>query len=755
MNSPLPTEAPESRIDLWGALWRRSWLIVLFGLIGAGLGYLQYLKQPPTYSSTARVLLVREGPPDLPVHGVTGREVVEGLANQTLLIRSPKIVEMAVKTGKLTSLPSLSPDEQTCIDLVAGGLSVSSVHEQSTMLDLTYTGRDPKDCGIIVNAVANAFQTYLGDSRQTLSKETVELIRQARDTLMKQLEEKEGNYRRFRETSTLLASGNKEAINIHAARLAQVESTRSQLLVERSQTKAELQAIEEALQTGGSREALLLMLDKPAANDAPATTPLTGPVTGRGGLRTELVPLLLQEQMLLESHGPDHPRVRSVRKQIDFTRSLFQEPEAAAEASPASVKDDPAKDFLAVYLESLRQELQTSARKEAELDSMFSAEQEAARNLSGEEIQDETHRADIARTQALFDAVVKRLQEVTLIQDSGGYSLEIVSKAPYGWRTGPDFMRTMLIGTCGGLFAGFLLAYLLELGDKSFRSSQDITQELGLRVIGHVPNIAPAEDPGGIDGRLCTVLKPRSATAEAFRGIRNALFFCTHGERHKVIQVTSPDPSDGKSTLACNLAVVIAQSGKKVLLVDADFRRPRVHELFNASDAEGLSSVITGRAELGDAVQESDVSNLSLLVCGPKPDNPSELLTLPRFETLLDALREKFDYVIIDSPPMLAVSDPSAVAARADGVILAVRIRKNGRRSAQQAAQMLQHIGANIVGVVVNGVSATNGGYYYSSYNQGPYHDEMPFYGTLAYDYYDEDEHPAGRMARPAPRGAS
>jgi capsular exopolysaccharide synthesis family protein len=315
-------------------------------------------------------------------------------------------------------------------------------------------------------------------------------------------------------------------------------------------------------------------------------------------------------------------------------------------------------------------------------------------------------------------------------------------------------MRTMLIGTCGGLFAGFLLAYLLELGDKSFRSSQDITQELGLRVIGHVPNIVPVEDPGGVDGRLCTVLKPRSATAEAFRGIRNALYFCTRGERHKVIQVTSPDPADGKSTLACNLAVVIAQSGKKVLLVDADFRRPRVHEVFNASDAEGLSSVITGRAELGDAVQESDVANLSLLVCGPKPDNPSELLTLPRFETLLDALREKFDYVVIDSPPMLAVSDPSAVAARVDGVILAVRIRKNGRRSAQQAAQMLQQIGANIVGIVVNGVSATSGGYYYSSYNQGPYHDEMPFYGTLAYDYYEEEDHPAGRMARPSPRGA-
>ena len=541
--------------------------------------------------------------------------------------------------------------------------------------------------------VANAFQTYLGDSRQNLSKETVDLIRQARDTLMKQLEEKESNYRRFRETSTLLAAGSKEAINIHAARLSQVEATRSQLLVQRSQTKAELQAIEEALQGGGSREALLLMLDKPAADNATATTSLTSPTTGRAGIRTELVPLLLEEQMLLESHGPDHPRVRSVRKQIEFTRSLFQEPAAAVDASKAPVKEDPAKDFLAVYIESLRQELQTSARKEAELDTMFSAEQEAARNLSGEEIQDETHRADIARTQALFDAVVKRLQEVSLLQDSGGYSLDIVSAAPYGWRTGPDFMRTMLIGTCGGLFAGFLLAYLLELADKSFRSSQDIAQELGLRVIGHVPSIAPSEDSGGIDGRLCTVLKPRSATAEAFRGIRNALFFCTRGERHKVVQVTSPDPSDGKSTLACNLAVVIAQSGKKVLLVDADFRRPRVHEQFNVSDAEGLSSVITGRAELSDAVQESDVANLSLLVCGPKPENPSELLTLPRFETLLDTLREKFDYVIIDSPPMLAVSDPSAVAARADGVILAVRIRKNGRRSAQQAAQMLQHIG--------------------------------------------------------------
>jgi polysaccharide biosynthesis transport protein len=144
--------------------------------------------------------------------------------------------------------------------------------------------------------------------------------------------------------------------------------------------------------------------------------------------------------------------------------------------------------------------------------------------------------------------------------------------------------------------------------------------------------------------------------------VRTALYFNTRGGGHKVVQVTSPNPGDGKTTLASNLAVAIANSGKRTLLVDADFRRPRVHKMFGISDSTGLSEVMNGTVELADAIQEPEIENLSILVCGKRPANPAELLTSSQFQQLIEVVREKYEFVIVDTPPILAVTDPLAVA---------------------------------------------------------------------------------------------
>jgi capsular exopolysaccharide synthesis family protein len=191
--------------------------------------------------------------------------------------------------------------------------------------------------------------------------------------------------------------------------------------------------------------------------------------------------------------------------------------------------------------------------------------------------------------------------------------------------------------------------------------------------------------------------------AEAFRGVRTALYFSTQGRGHQVIQFTSAEKGDGKSTLLANLAVSIAQSGKRTVLIDADFRRPRMHKLFPTVSREtGLASVMTGEAIPEQAAQPTVVPNLWLMPCGPRPGNPAELLTAPRFQEVLEELRSHFDFVLIDTPPVLLVSDPCAVAPRADGVILVVRLGKNNRPAAEQAGAMLASLGANVLGVMVN-----------------------------------------------------
>ena len=193
--------------------------------------------------------------------------------------------------------------------------------------------------------------------------------------------------------------------------------------------------------------------------------------------------------------------------------------------------------------------------------------------------------------------------------------------------------------------------------------------------------------------------------------MRTALYFSTQGERPQGHQVTSPNMGDGKSTLAANLAVSIAQSGKRVILVDADLRRPRMHKLFGVRPAAAWRSVIAGRRRAGRRRSATTgIPGLSVLPCGPLPPNPAELLTSPRFKELLEELRDQYDFVLVDTPPLLAVTDPCVVAPRVDGVVLTIRISKNGRPAPSAPARSSATLGVNVLGVVVNGVTPARPG---------------------------------------------
>ena len=293
----------------------------------------------------------------------------------------------------------------------------------------------------------------------------------------------------------------------------------------------------------------------------------------------------------------------------------------------------------------------------------------------------------------------------------------------------------MIISGILGTILGLGLAYLVDSCDRRFRNPDEIRSDFGLPVFGHIPVISEAIDKkrrgkkarvdiGTISPSLSVHHQPKGRVAEAYRGVRTAVFFSTRISGHKVFQVTSPSPGDGKTTLASNLAVAIANAGKRILLIDADFRRPRVHTLFGITSDTGMSSVIEGTVELNDAIRETSVDNLSILPCGPRPSNPAELLTSRRFEELLEVLREKYELVLIDSPPVLAVTDPLNVAARVDGVLLVMRLTKTARNNGHRALDAIEAIGANILGVVVNGVGKNPGygyayGYGYGGYSYG------------------------------------
>ena len=206
--------------------------------------------------------------------------------------------------------------------------------------------------------------------------------------------------------------------------------------------------------------------------------------------------------------------------------------------------------------------------------------------------------------------------------------------------------------------------------------------------------------------RLCTHLDPKSPLAEAFRVLRSNIQFASVDQPLPAIMVTSAGPCEGKSTTLANLGVALAQSGVKVLLIDADLRRPTLHKFFRLGRGSGLSSVILGRAGLEETLQQTHLDGLRLLPAGPIPPNPSELLASQAFTAVLEKARELADYILVDAPPVIAVADASIIAARVDGVLLVVQLGITAKPMAVRAKEQLLAAKANLLGMVLTNVEA-------------------------------------------------
>ncbi len=739
-------------VKLWSLVLRHIVLISFTTAVGAALGYLQFLRTPPTYQSSCSLLVRNESNnKNIPFQGTETYSPNQREQPHALLIASPLVVERALdkeldsgsgsdqSKRRLRDLPSLAnldnPAAHIGFRLVARTGLQNGV-ENPNILNLSYRDADALTTKAVLDAVIESYQDFLGESHRNVSKDVLDLIEDARNSLMKQLIDIENRYTQFRQDTPLLFHGEQKATNVHKDRMSEIEQARAKLLILITERRAELQSIQDALTRGGSREAITLMLQAMKPDSRAAEAGIKSPAS-------KIFELMLDEQLLLLDLGPEHPKVKALQKRISLTQD-FHLNEMPEDERP---KKKSRGDFLTVCIDSIRHEISSIESKIMELDELFEIERHASRSIAVYEVKNENFQKELVRTEALYQGVVKRLDELNLLQDYGGYKTAIISPAGIGGHISPVFSQSLLIGAICGAAIGFGLGYLFEANDKTFRSPEEVSDYLGLPIVGHVPviehKVTGLTTTSLLDPMLVTFFKPKSPLSESYRAIRTSLYFSTRGEQHKVIQVTSPNPGDGKTTLSANLAVSIAQSGKKVLMIDADFRRPRIHQLLALDRSIGISSVISGDAELPDAIQATEVENLWALGCGPRPSNPCELLTSRRFEELLEILREQYDFVIIDTPPLLAVTDPSAVAARVDGVLLTIRLSKRTRGEATKAKELLASLGANTLGVVVNGIgknSSYGSGQGYSSYNSYNYTSHYGYGSDEDSVYYASDD---------------
>ena len=351
-------------------------------------------------------------------------------------------------------------------------------------------------------------------------------------------------------------------------------------------------------------------------------------------------------------------------------------------------------------------------RQLTSLETEINEENRKALELAAYEIQNEDLLADLEQQGTLIEQLEEQLAKIELTEEESGTRVVELTAPSMAEVKSPVLPLNVGVGALLGLMLGSGFAFLLEKSSNSFRDPEEIVELVGAPVLTHLPffkgrlrkgrnNIATPFD--SLDSQLAVVHSPASVAAEAMRACRTSVFFETAQIKGgKVIQVTSPLPSDGKSTVAGNLACSIAQSGKSTVIVDCDLRRPQMTDNFGVASQSGLTDVLDGRCDIADAVHDTPISTLKIVPSGPIPANPAEALTMPEMGHLLEVLREKFDYVVVDSPPLLLVTDPSILASYTDAVLLVVKVRRKSKLNTKEAVKILRGVGANLLGVVVN-----------------------------------------------------
>src|SRR5262249_25391301 len=450
-------------------------------------------------------------------------------------------------------------------------------------------------------------------------------------------------------------------------------------------------------------------------------------------LQAKLGELTVQASELDVKYGPKNQRVVQVKQQI-----------AAIQAQIDSSRTN--------LEEKLRADYERSVRDEASLRAALERAKGEAVQQNQATIQLNILQQKVATAKELYTQFLQKTSQAKIESAEQHNNLRLVDPARVPIAPiGPNRLRTIMIGLLVSVLAGAVLALLLEYLDNTVKSVEDVTRYAQLPALSVIPAIRGRKSPllintgnlsngnrkstagsdpavDSIDTEEVSGLAPLgrgSAVAEAYRVLRTSVLLSTAGQPPKTILVTSAQPGEGKTTTVINTATSLAQLGASVLLIDCDLRKPSVHKALGLDKSEGLSTYLSRKVDVEDLIQPLGIPNLSVLPSCPDPPNAAELISSAHMKELLRALREKYDHIVIDSPPLINVTDPVILSTMVDGVILVVQGGKSTREVVRRARMELATANAKVFGVVLNNIDLKREGYndyyydrYYSSYNE-------------------------------------
>jgi succinoglycan biosynthesis transport protein ExoP len=567
------------------------------------------------------------------------------------------------------------------IDRFLGGLTVAPIRN-SRLVDVRYNSADPGLAASISNALAVAYIQQNLEFKFQSSKEASDWLSQQLAEQRKQVDASEQAVQRYREQNNAIALDDRQDIVVQ--KLAELNS---------AVTRAKTERIEkEALY----RQIHSIQADRTGLDTFPAILSNTFIQQQKA----ELAGLQRQLAEMSEKLGDRHPDIVKLRSSVQVAESKLQ-------------------GEIGKVVQSVRNQFLAAQAQENSLTQALNQQKGEALSMNRKGIEYGVLAREAASNRQIFDSLMQRTKETGISGELKNSNIRVVDPAEMPRSPiSPNKRNNMLLALLGGFALACGLALFFEYVDNRIKSPEEVRQYLGLPFLGMVPALFDKN----IENPLICRAVPNNFS-ESFRGVRTNLLFASAEDGPRSIVITSTGPGEGKTAIASNLAVALAQSGQRVLLIDADMRKPRVHSVFGKPREPGLSNLLVGNAKSSESVHKTGVPGLWVLPAGALPPNPAELLGSKRFKDFVGSLTQHFDWVMLDTPPVMAVTDASVVAHLATGVLFVIGAEMTSRHAAKTATEQLVHARAKFVGAVLNRVDLQHNPYYYSQYYRREYAD--------------------------------
>jgi polysaccharide biosynthesis transport protein len=729
---PKAEQAQESDMtlkDFIQILRKRRWTLVLTFLTVIALVAGATLMMTPTYRASVMIKIDKENPNILEnmkdsFGGVMGQLMGDDYY-QTMhkVLKSRSLAKKVIYDMKLEQTPDFADAKRKADERIAaagGAYKSSSVHQPSDLISmevidlfldrvtvnpqqksrlvkLSFDSHDPRLATDVTDYMANAFIEFNVERKFDLTSRSQAWLETQEKEMKAALEESEkalnkyvsdqglvfigGSDDRTVDPRTGVSTGNNGAYTIVSSKLAQLSTNYVQATAERI-----------------AKESAYRQLKNGDPNSNPAV--LANPLLQV--LKKDYATAESDYSQLSKQYRPDHPKMVRMKEQIVALKSKI---------------DDEVKRTA----DSLKEDYDAAVKKEVSLAAALEQQKGEAMKTNEKLVRYQILKREVGTNRALYEMLLAKKKEAGIATSLTASNIQVldIAETPIKQHR-PNIPLNMAIGVFLGLFGGIGLVFLKEHMDDTVKTPEDIEKHVALPSLGMVPNFAAVGEKFG--GYLITDNNVRGVLYESYRSIGAYIKFSSAGKPPRVMVVTSARPGEGKTTLSVNTAIALSRSGGRGVIVDADMRKPQIHKIFGADNSKGLSAYLTGHIELSHSglIQHSKVENLDIVTAGIIPPNPSDLLSSERMQDLLRVLANSYSFVIIDSPPVLGLSDSVTISTMTDGVIMVLRSGATTKAESAQARKLLQGVNAKILGVVLNDISRADlkyGAYnYYSSY---------------------------------------